>query len=140
MLGDDKMLIDMPKNIYIEQAVISGIVFDDGIRRDIFNAQIRNDIFYREVHRILFDTVKKMYENKKTICSISVLQELEKEGVLDDCGGVDYLHKLLKKYLITEKSTLWRYVYTLQNLYWQRVMINKITSIENKLDKLLENK
>lgn len=140
MLGDDKMLIDMPKNIYIEQAVISGILFDDGIRRNIFNAQISNDIFYREVHRILFDTVEKMYENKKTICSITVLQELEKEGILDDCGGVEYLSTLLKKCAITEKSTLWRYVYTLQNLYWQRVMINKITSIENKLDKLLENK
>ena len=55
------------------------------------------ECFYAEAHRLIFSTFQTMYEaGSRTIDIVTMRDGLQKQGVLDQVGGTDYILKILE--------------------------------------------
>ena len=83
-----------PHNIEAEQAVLGSLLIDrDAIIR--IASFLRPDDFYRGSHAILYETLLELYNRRVPADFVTIVDELERIGRLDDVGGVSYLTELL---------------------------------------------
>jgi len=57
---------------------------------------LRSEDFYREDHRIIFDALIQLYDQKKAVDLVLLRDELNRQGQLEAVGGVDYLVQLVE--------------------------------------------
>jgi len=82
-----------PQNIEMEQSLLGSLLIDkDAIIKiaDIINA----DDFYKDSHRIIFETMKGLYEKREPIDLLSLGSRLEEKKQLETVGGRSYLTSL----------------------------------------------
>ena len=65
----------------------------DGIQIDV---KLRPDDFYRQRHRLIFGAMIRLKEKSdpEPVDVLTVCDELERAGQLDEVGGRDYVHSL----------------------------------------------
>lgn len=80
----------MPHSIEAEQSVLGCVLFDNGISVDIMS-ELKQDDFYVESHKIIFDTMYKIYLQNRPIDFVTLTSELEISGNLNMCGGITYI-------------------------------------------------
>src|SRR3989344_991015 len=82
-----------PQNIEMEQSLLGCLLIDkDAIIKiaDIISA----DDFYKDNHRVIFETIKELYERREPIDLLSLGSRLEEKGHLEAIGGRSYLISL----------------------------------------------
>lgn len=82
-----------PHSVESEQSILGSIILDkDAI---ITVAEIINPSdFYKEAHKIIYESMLKLNSNNEPIDLITLIEELRKEGHLDNVGGISYLTSL----------------------------------------------
>ncbi len=83
-----------PHNLDAERSILGAILLERealGLARD----EIAGPEFYRAEHRRIFEAMCRLYENDQAIDAITVAEELEKDALLAEVGGVDYLNFLV---------------------------------------------
>jgi len=80
----------IPHNIEAEQSVLGCILIDDNAVLQIMNT-LKVDDFYTESHKSIFETMSKIYNSNKPIDYVTLTDELEREGMLEAVGGLDYI-------------------------------------------------
>lgn len=83
----------MPSNIEAECTLLGCILnsTDKFIEADaILNA----DDFYVDKHKKIYETIKKLCEESVSVDTVTVSEELKKNGQLKECGGITYLSDL----------------------------------------------
>ena len=83
-----------PQNIEAEEAVLGALLIDpDAIIR--VATIVRPEDFYREKHGWIYDTVLILHERREPIDFLTVCDELDRRGQLDEVGGAAFITTLI---------------------------------------------
>ena len=83
-----------PQNIEAEEAVLGAILIDpDAIIR--VATFLRPEDFYREKNGWIYDTALTLHERREPIDFLTVCDELERRGQLDEVGGAPFITTLI---------------------------------------------
>ncbi|MDI6851873.1 MAG: replicative DNA helicase [bacterium] len=52
---------------------------------------LKEDDFYLDAHKKIFNTISEIFETKKTVDPLTLVEELKKKGFLDEIGGPEYI-------------------------------------------------
>jgi len=82
-----------PQNIEAEEALLGSLLIDKEAITKIIDL-IRPEDFYKDVHRIIFETMIEVWEHHIPIDILSLTNRLEERGQLELIGGRSYLASL----------------------------------------------
>ncbi|HTD82531.1 MAG TPA: DnaB-like helicase N-terminal domain-containing protein, partial [Gemmatimonadaceae bacterium] len=110
----------MPQSSDAERAVLGSILINNHAFYRVIGT-IDTDDFFKDAHRTIFATMRRMAERSQEIETLTLKEELAKNALLDQAGGVAYLSSLLdsvpdvanvERYarIVKEKSTLRRLI------------------------------
>lgn len=80
----------MPESLEAEAAVLGSMIFDPACIGQVVQV-LGEDSFYRPEHRVIYEALITLYEQKGELDLVILRDELKKKNKLDDAGGVDYL-------------------------------------------------
>ncbi|MBI2264702.1 MAG: replicative DNA helicase [Armatimonadetes bacterium] len=83
-----------PQNLEAEQSVLGSLLIDKDAVAQVAEV-LQSEDFYREAHRILYDTMLRLFERAEPIDVVTVAEELTRKGKLEVVGGVDALMYLI---------------------------------------------
>jgi len=82
-----------PQNAEAEMAVLGSMLLEkEAIGRAI--ELIDGSAFYQDNNRIIFSAVVKLYDANKAVDTVTLVEELKKQGKIDQVGGATYLTSL----------------------------------------------
>lgn len=82
-----------PNNFEAEQAVLGSALIDPEAAILVVGKLEEND-FYNQTHRNIFKAICELTKNAKPVDFLTVADELEKEGQINDVGGIGYVQSL----------------------------------------------
>lgn len=80
----------MPHNLEAEQALLGCILIDVSLQADILALTNFND-FYSESHQNIFKAMQAVYQKNIPVDFITLSDNLEKSGMLEKVGGLEYI-------------------------------------------------
>ena len=106
----------MPQSPDAERAVLGSILINNHAFYRVIGT-VDTDDFFKDAHRTIFATMRRMAERSQEIETLTLKEELAKNALLDQAGGVAYISSLLdavpdvanvERYarIVKEKSTL----------------------------------
>lgn len=84
-----------PHSIEAEQSVLGGLMLDNQAWDAIAGDVIADD-FYHRAHRLIFRAMHRLTEKNQPIDLVTVSEDLEAEGKLQEVGGFAYLGEIAK--------------------------------------------
>jgi len=93
--GDAGLLGDRlpPQNLDAERSVLGGVLLDNDVLHDLVTFLTPDD-FYRDAHQLIYRAVREMYDEGKAIDVVTLADELDRRGQLDQVGGDDALSEI----------------------------------------------
>lgn len=88
-----KVMGDMPHSLEAEQALLGCLLIDPVIQVEIAG-NIKTENFYLEPHKIIFNAMDEILKENKSVDLVTLIDTLEKEGNLEQAGGINYLTDL----------------------------------------------
>lgn len=85
-----------PHSIEAEQAVLGGLLLDTSAWDQVAD-MVRTHDFYRPDHRLIFDAITALAAEGKPCDVITISEQLQKLGELDNAGGLTYLGTLARE-------------------------------------------
>ncbi len=82
-----------PHSVEAEQSVLGGLMLDAAAWDSVGDVLTAED-FYRPDHRLIFESIALLAGEGKACDVITVSEQLERAGRLDDAGGLAYVGKL----------------------------------------------
>lgn len=83
----------MPYSIETEQAVLGSMLIDSNQAESIC-ALFNEDAFYSLSHKKIFMAMQSVYQKNQPIDYVTIVNELDKNGQLEEVGGLDYITML----------------------------------------------
>ena len=83
-----------PHDINAERAVLASMILSGDAAAHAVE-ELRAEEFYSPQHRKLFSCFMRLYSDGKPLDTVTVKDDLEKQGELDDVGGIQFLMSLL---------------------------------------------
>lgn len=85
-----------PHSIEAEQSILGGLMLDNS-KWDVVGDRVIEDDFYRQNHKLIFRVISKLASNGSALDVVTVAEELERSGELENAGGMAYLGLLVEK-------------------------------------------
>lgn len=82
-----------PHSVESEQSILGSIILDKDAIITVAETINPGD-FYKEAHKIIYESMLSLNSNNEPIDLITLIEELRKEGHLDNVGGISYLTSL----------------------------------------------
>lgn len=82
-----------PHSIQAEQSVLGGLMLSNASWDNVADRVVRED-FYRREHQLIFDAIRVLSDQQKPFDVVTLSEELERNGVLDEAGGMSYVGTL----------------------------------------------
>jgi len=82
-----------PQAIDIEEAVLGALLLEPEVAPDVLD-QLTSDCFYKDGHKKIFLAIEKLSRQNAPIDILTVSNELEGRGELEEVGGSAYLSQL----------------------------------------------
>ncbi len=82
-----------PQNLEAEQAVLGGVFLTNSVLHSIIDTLAEED-FYSSSHQIIYRSFVDLYRRNVPVDLLTVHEDLEKNGVLEQAGGAVYLASL----------------------------------------------
>lgn len=83
----------IPNNIEAEQSILGCNLLDDNVAIQIMS-MLKPEDFYTEAHKTIFEAMTTIHAASKPIDYVTLTDELERMGVLESIGGIDYITTL----------------------------------------------
>ena len=83
-----------PHSLEAETCVLASMMLDKEVAGDIVQL-VDRESFYLADHQIIFDVMRRLYDNNRPMDAVIVREELSKRHLLDEVGGTDYLMQVL---------------------------------------------
>ncbi len=83
----------MPYNLEAEQSVLGCVLIDQVVQFDILS-ELKQDDFLVESHRKIFVAMREIANSNKPVDLVTLADNLQKNGELENIGGLDYLTEL----------------------------------------------
>ncbi len=84
-----------PHSVEAEQALLGGLLLDAVAWENIADVVTRED-FYRPDHQLIFEAIANLVGQGKPCDVVTVSQELERTGKLENAGGLAYLSSIAR--------------------------------------------
>jgi len=84
-----------PHSIQGEQSVLGGLMLDNSTWDQVADRVVEKD-FYRREHQLIFRAVAALAERSQPFDMVTLSEELERRGELEESGGFAYLGMLAK--------------------------------------------
>jgi replicative DNA helicase len=85
-----------PQALEMEQAVLGALLLEKDALNKIVDV-VRPEMFYKEGHKLIYESVNKLFQNSEPIDLLTVKNHLSSTGMLEAAGGVYYLTELTSK-------------------------------------------
>ncbi|MEJ5253051.1 MAG: replicative DNA helicase [Armatimonadota bacterium] len=89
-----ELLRTLPHNLDAEIATLGSMMID-GTAIERVSEFLAPEDFYREAHRVIFDVLVTLSSRNEPADLVTVSEELQRRGKLEDVGGVAYLTTLI---------------------------------------------
>ena len=86
----------LPQNIEAEAGVLGSIIIDPEAVVQVADF-LRPEDFYRDAHRAIFQAVLELYAERGPADLITLLDELQRRGRLEEVGGAAYISSLVNR-------------------------------------------
>ncbi|EMU54464.1 replicative DNA helicase [Clostridium butyricum] len=83
----------MPSSLEAEQTLI-GCILNSTDRFIEADTILNSEDFYVDKHKKIYETIKKLCDNSVSVDTVTVVDNLKKKGILEECGGITYLLNL----------------------------------------------
>ena len=83
-----------PHNLQAEESVLGAILLSRDALGSVIEQGLRYDDFYKPAHQHIYDAACAVSQSGGPADTITVADELERLGLLEQCGGVESLHGL----------------------------------------------
>ncbi len=83
----------MPYNLEAEQSVLGCVLIDQVVQFDIIS-ELKQDDFLVDSHRKIFVAMREIANSNKPVDLVTLADNLQKNGELENVGGLDYLTEL----------------------------------------------
>ncbi|PKM32017.1 MAG: replicative DNA helicase [Gammaproteobacteria bacterium HGW-Gammaproteobacteria-11] len=84
-----------PHSIEAEQAVLGGVMLENNTWERV-SEQLAESDFYRHDHRLIFRALASLAGRNQPFDVVTLAEELDREGLIDQVGGLAYLGQLAK--------------------------------------------
>jgi len=139
---EDNMRIP-PHSVEAEQSVLGSILLDKEAMISVSETLVPED-FYKEAHKVIYESMLKLYNSQSEIDLITLTDELRDQGYLDDIGGIAYITSLST--VVPTTSNIKYYVNIVKEKSISRQLISAANDIINlgydgsaKVEYVLEN-
>jgi len=79
-----------PQAVEVEMVVLGSMLLDqDAVAHAM--VKLEKSYFYRQRHRLIFEAMFRLFENKTEIDLVTLSHELSRTGTLEEAGGMAYL-------------------------------------------------
>tara|TARA_R110002072_G_scaffold83910_1_gene190168 strand:+ start:2538 stop:3917 length:1380 start_codon:yes stop_codon:yes gene_type:complete len=85
-----------PHSIEAEQSILGGLMLDNS-KWDVVGDRVIEDDFYRQNHQLIFKSIAKLASAGSALDVVTVAEELERDGELENAGSMAYLGLLVEK-------------------------------------------
>ncbi len=86
----------LPQNVEAEMGVLGSIILDPEAIVEIADFLYASD-FYRDAHRTIYEVVLSLYSRREPADFITICDELERRGELEEVGGATYITSLINQ-------------------------------------------
>ena len=132
-----------PHSVEAEQSVLGSILLDKEAMISVSETLVPED-FYKEAHKVIYESMLKLYNSQSEIDLITLTDELRDQGYLDDIGGIAYITSLST--VVPTTSNIKYYVNIVKEKSISRQLISAAKDIINlgydgsaKVEYVLEN-
>ena len=132
-----------PHSVEAEQSVLGSILLDKEAMISVSETLVPED-FYKEAHKVIYESMLKLYNSQSEIDLITLTDELRDQGYLDDIGGIAYIKSLST--VVPTTSNIKYYVNIVKEKSISRQLISAANDIINlgydgsaKVEYVLEN-
>jgi replicative DNA helicase len=118
-----------PQAVDVERVVLGALMID----KDAFSVIaeiIRPETFYEPSHQKIYTAIQTLNINESPVDIMTVTNELQKEGTLDDVGGAPYVVDLASQ--VASSAHIEYHAKILQQKYLARQLISFASVIETK--------
>ena len=123
----------MPHNIEAEQAVLGCNLIDNDVPITIMS-KLRSSDFYTEAHQTIFEAMEHIYRANDPIDFVTLTDELERMGVMEGVGGIDYITTLTN--IVPSAANFMHYVEIVRR---DSVLRSLIKASQDIIEKAYEN-
>jgi len=86
----------LPHNLEVEESVLGALLVDSSVAASVFQVLTPED-FYSPRHAKLFAVLQALYDKHSTIDEMMALSELERLGLAESVGGMEFLAELMRR-------------------------------------------
>lgn len=115
-----------PQNIEAEMSVLGSLMLDKNAIIKIADL-VRSDDFYKDSHRLIYETMLELYEDREPIDVLSLSNKLEEKKQLEEIGGSSYLTDLINT--VPSASNIIHYAKVVQKKSLLRKLIGAAAEI-----------
>jgi len=83
-----------PQNIEAEESVLSSILINNGILKDVLDILTPED-FYRSAHQKIFEAITALHKDESPVDLVTTANYLRTHNRLEEVGGATYLARLI---------------------------------------------
>lgn len=94
-------LRSLPRNIEAEQAVLGSAILEPEETLPVLVERLKPEDFYRRAHRVIFRTIRDLFDRGEPSDIVSLSNRLEEKGEMEQVGGRIYLTDLLDRVTTT---------------------------------------
>jgi len=116
-----------PHNLEAEQSLLGAILFNPEcmhIVRDLLKSEV---YFYNTANKKIYSAFLKLYEQNVPIDAVTLINQLNKDKILEQVGGPVYIAELIEK--VSNYSNAEYYAKIIKEKYILRTLINKANEI-----------
>lgn len=92
---------ELPKNLEAEQVVLGAAILEPEETIPVLIEKLVPEDFYQRRHRVVFRTIRELFQDSKPSDIVSLADRLEERGDMDRAGGRMYLNELLDRVTTT---------------------------------------
>jgi replicative DNA helicase len=82
-----------PAEVEVEKEILGAMLLDNDAIPKVFEI-LKADSFFDPKHKIIFNSIQSLYEANEPLDTVTLYEELKKQGKVDEAGGVTYVSKL----------------------------------------------
>ena len=116
-------------SVLSEQSVLGSIILDPKVINDI---DLQAKDFFKEVHQIIFEAMLEISKKNNPIDLITLMEELKKNNMLEQVGGIGYIASLST--IVPSTSNIKYYSDTVKELAEKRKIIKNAYKLISDLE------
>lgn len=82
-----------PAVVEVEKEIIGAMLLDNEAIPKVFEI-LKADSFFDPKHKVIFNSIQSLYEANEPLDTVTLYEELKKQGKVEEAGGVTYVSKL----------------------------------------------